>query len=81
MSDHLNPIQTYALRLIAQAPFSVVRIAGEAGWVARNDDRSLSAKFQTQTMTALERHGLVTINRGKASITARGKRFLQAEGK
>jgi hypothetical protein len=77
MSDHLSPIQSLALCLIAQGPFSAVRIAGGAGWAAGNDHR----RFQTQTMTALERHGLVTINRGKASITGRGKRFLQAEGK
>jgi hypothetical protein len=79
MSDHLNPIQSLALRMIAEGPFCAVRTAGEAGWIGGNDSRK--AKFQTQTMTALERHGLIFINRGKASITARGKQFLQAERK
>jgi hypothetical protein len=81
MSDQLSLPQSLALRLLAREPLFVHGIGGvgsNAGWAPKGDRRR---GFQTQTITTLERHGLATINGGKASITARGKRFLEAEGK
>jgi hypothetical protein len=78
MADQLSVPQILALIQVASGPLIVIRTIGNAGWAIPGERKRFCS---TQTIRTLEGHGLVTINGGKASITARGKRFLEAEGK
>jgi hypothetical protein len=79
MSDQLSPAQSLALGMLKGGPFIV---NGRGRWVPKwYGGDSYRHGFKAFTITTLEHHGLVTINGGKACITARGKRFLDAEGK
>jgi hypothetical protein len=74
MSDQFTPAQSLALGMLKGGPL-MVNYAGR--WVPKGQ----RVGFKALTITTLERHGLATINASKASITARGKRFLEAGGK
>jgi len=74
MTDQLTLPQSLALTILRREPLFL----GKVGWAPKGDDRR---GFGTRTIEGLRSRGFAIIRFPKASITARGKRFLEAEGK